>query len=407
MTISVISAILKNKFAGVFLGLVLVASCVALPDLVAEAAIDFTQCRNDPNNDNVIDNCAWTDGGINSNNGFYSEGDAVPQRLFITIDTAGLHTLRFTYDFTKASIYAYDFLTSATEPPQGVAFLNECANLPSFVDLATCNTLFAGTAPIAIPSDTFDAVAARETLLRKFLIDCDPNCTSIGPLSFPAPAHNPSTNCFQNCGTSSVSIDLAFTTASDNTLMAIWFGGHLSRGGVAADEWGTGFGASSISGAPFAISLVSLDGGSVGNRTNQLQGGVFAAPTAGAITVQKVVIGTPPGTDWDFGGDLGAFTLPAVGGQQTFTSLDPGSYTISETTKPGFTASVGCSDGTVGFNDHEVTVTLDDAGISCIFTNTAPPTSIPTLSEWGMIGMALLLAAVALWYLRSRSVLRT
>jgi len=416
MVISVISAILRNKFAGVFLALALSASCVALSDLVAEAAVDFTQCRNDADNNNVANNCQWTSGGINSNNGFYAEGESVPQRLFITIDTAaGAHTIRFQYDFSRASIHAYDFLASADSGPQTGALLSPCTERPGFVTSGTCSTMFTGKTDVLIPSDPFDNVSTFETAVRNFYVGCSPSCSGLG-LSFPnldggdvddntfPEAHDPDSDpdCVLTCGTSTVTIDLALTTSSSPTLVAIWFGGHLALG---TGGWGAGQGASSVSGSPFHIRTLTLDGASLGNRDNQLQGGVFAATIAGSITIQKVVLGDPPASPWDFSGTLGGFQLLAAGGQQTFSLLDAGVYIISETTKDGFTASVGCSNGATGTDS--VTVTLVDVGISCIFTNTAPPTGIPTLSEWGMIGMALLLAAVALWYLRSRSVLRT
>src|SRR5262249_16924223 len=144
-----------------------------------DANIDFTQCQNDGNNDNVVDTCSWGTGAINSNNSVYFEGDAVPQRLFDQVDTATTHTLTFEYEFTKASVYAYDFLTNVNQTMSiGPSSLNECGDLPGFVSAGTCASLFSGAALATIPSDTFDSVASVETpALRQFRVGCSPACS--------------------------------------------------------------------------------------------------------------------------------------------------------------------------------------------------------------------------------------
>src|SRR6266705_4226534 len=106
-----------------------------------DASTDFTQCRNDSNNDGVKDLCSWSSGAINANNSIYTEGNSVPQRLFQTIDTAGTHSIRFRHRFTKDSKYAYDFLTNVDATQSGL-LLNECGDLPGFVSASACSTLF-------------------------------------------------------------------------------------------------------------------------------------------------------------------------------------------------------------------------------------------------------------------------
>src|SRR5437867_2189149 len=125
-----------------------------------DASTDFTQCRNDSNNDGVKDLCSWSSGAINANNSIYTEGNSVPQRLFQTIDTAGTHSIRFRHRFTKDSKYAYDFLTNVDATQSGL-LLNECGDLPGFVSASACSTLFSNALLAPIPSDSFDAVASR------------------------------------------------------------------------------------------------------------------------------------------------------------------------------------------------------------------------------------------------------
>jgi hypothetical protein len=247
--------------------------------IFSDCNIDLKQCRNDIDNDNSVDACYWSTGSIGSSNSLYCEGDSVPQRLFHQIPSKGTHTIRLEYDFTKANKYAYDFLTDVDETmPIGSSGLNQCADLPPFVGTSTCNSLFgASLAPIA--SDPFDSVAGRETpVLRDVRFGCSPSCSGSVTVSFPSldgvdepgESHLPDSDpdCFQNCGDSKVEVDITFTTTVKNTVVGLWFGGHLAQ---AADPgWGAGFGSSSISGASFHIRYVSLDGDSVGDRDNQI-----------------------------------------------------------------------------------------------------------------------------------------
>jgi hypothetical protein len=100
----------------------------------------------------------------------------------------------------------------------------------------------------------------------------------------------------------------------------------------------------------------------------------FAPPQPqNSINVVKDVVGAAPGTDWAYSGTLGAFTLPAGGGFELFEALQDGSYTITETTKPGYTVTSECTiDGeVVASGTDSVTVEIaDDVMATCIFVNT-------------------------------------
>jgi len=248
-----------------------------------DANIDFNQCSNDPDNDDQVESCQWTTGALQQNNACYREGDSVPQRLFHDVDSTGTHTMRFEYDFSKSNIYAYDFLTNVDDTmPAGSSGLNECDDLPPFIGSSTCASLFSSSAR-PIPSDPFDTVSAREMpVLRSLRFGCSPSCLEpptvtvvFPPLDGgddPGEAHllDSDPDCFQNCGSSKVQIDVTFKTSVVDTKVGVWFGGHIAVG-AGANGWGDGFGASSISGAPVHLSYISLDGDSVGNRDNQIQ----------------------------------------------------------------------------------------------------------------------------------------
>ncbi len=152
-----------------------------------DGEIHFTQCLNDTDNNNMVDNCDWGNGAINASNSVYVEGNGVPQRLFHQIDTAATHTIRLEYDFTKGDVYAYDFLTNVDETMDGNGrVLDECANLPGFVSSANCTSLFSGAVLASIPSDPFDAVSDRETpASRSFRVGCVPACIGTAMVTFP------------------------------------------------------------------------------------------------------------------------------------------------------------------------------------------------------------------------------
>jgi uncharacterized repeat protein (TIGR01451 family)/fimbrial isopeptide formation D2 family protein len=90
----------------------------------------------------------------------------------------------------------------------------------------------------------------------------------------------------------------------------------------------------------------------------------------GSITVIKSLDGVAPTEDWGYTGDLGAFDLPAAGGQDTFSGLDAGTYDIAETTKDGYAVSVSCDSGETGA--ASVSVDLDPGeNVICTFLNVA------------------------------------
>jgi hypothetical protein len=324
-----------------------------------DASIDFTQCQNDTNNDNVVDTCVWSTGAINANNSVYNEADGVPQRLFHQIDTAGTHTMRFEYDFSSADVYAYDFLTNVnTTMTIGPTSLNECGDLPGFVSAATCSSVFSGATLGGIPSDPFDSVASRETpAVRSVRLGCSPACTGTVTVSFPSldgvddpgEAHVPDSDpdCFKNCGNSSVQIDITFTTASANTLVGVWFAGHISAAAdpdplnSPPDGWDSGCaggtcGASGITGAPFHLRYIQLDGASVGNRDNQIQSAAVITPTP-TLTPTDTPTPTPTATPTNTAtttATTGPTASPTMTPTRTATSTPTQTPTLSPTNSP-------------------------------------------------------------------------
>jgi hypothetical protein len=188
--------------------------------------------------------------------------------------------------------------------------------------------------------------------------------------------------------------------------------GHIASSETAANGgWGAGNGASFITGAPFHMRIEGVDqvcGISGGNQDRSVQlSALVLAPEPTILTVIKTVVGDPAVVASDFTMTInGALTLqnpppsfPGEGspGVEKIVTDNFGAYTVTETDVANCTASFSADcDSTIAEGETK----------TCTVTNTCTPPppppveAIPTLSEWGMIGMALLLAAVAIWYLR-------
>lgn len=95
------------------------------------------------------------------------------------------------------------------------------------------------------------------------------------------------------------------------------------------------------------------------------------------VTIEKVVVGDAPATDWQFGGDFGEFTLPAAGGKITFQDVPAGNHLIFETIVTGYHPGVGCYETDTGLEVYGVTqpgkIEIQYTGVdtTCTFTNSS------------------------------------
>jgi hypothetical protein len=367
--------------------------------------IDFRQCRNDSDNNNTQDDCEWTTGAVGQNDSIYTEGDSVPQRLLHEIDTAGSHTMVFRYDFTKSDVYAYDFLTDVDETQSG-ALLAPCGAAPGFAtgsgECDGSNTLYTGASVVTIPSDTFGPAsvaghpaekvsdAERATSPpREMRVGCSPSpCTGLSVHSI---THSAAT-CLRTCGDSTVEISLSFTTASANTLVGVWFGGHLAAtadpdgANSPPDGWGTGCngagacGASNISGSPFHLRYISLDGGAVGNRDNQIQIGAVATPTP-TPTASRTPTHTPTGTATATNTATATATNTATA-TATATATDTATATATDTPTATATATATATVTATDTPTATATATVTDTATATVtVTRTATHTATATATS--------------------------
>ncbi|HET9756022.1 MAG TPA: hypothetical protein VFP66_05945 [Candidatus Limnocylindrales bacterium] len=223
---------------------------------------------------------AWQNGNLNGNNSRYPEGGIVPFRLALEGLKPGAHSIHINYDFTAGGHKAYDFLAtwSVTNAkgkvciPSGGAISSMCPSLP-------------GSTTAAIPSDSFKAnglsvkgAEAYSGAPRRLTI-WGGTITSIS-----APAHAGSVN-----GNSTADILVRFRSTGPAVLLA--WGGHLAQsrywdtaGGGARD------GASLVSGAPWHMRTLKLDGAGNKNQDRSIQ----PSAIVGELPPQALAP-TPPG----------------------------------------------------------------------------------------------------------------
>src|SRR5207245_1441257 len=163
--------------------------------------------------------------------------------------------------------------------------LNNCGpEIPASMATA-CTTVRGGSGfstTAAVPPDPFISkdgstqtrITAYETLRgpRTIRIFGDATFTGTATLSL---AHDPATP-GSDTGDSDIDYTLSWTSASAKILIEM--AGHLAVGGDGTGvSWGAGLGASSIGGGSFHFSLDLLDGKSIGNQDNQIQGAALLA----------------------------------------------------------------------------------------------------------------------------------
>ena len=202
---------------------------------------------------------AWQNGNLNGNNARFPEGGIVPFRLAIEGLAPGPHTIRINYDVTAGGHKAYDFLATWN----AWASPNPCG--PGGAVSSLCPSLPAASSA-AIPSDRFVmdglSVTAAEVYSgapRRFTI-WGGTITSVS-----APSHAGPT-----IGNSTGDITVGFSSTGSAVLLA--WGGHLAQSAfwnLAAG--GERDGAGEVSGAPWHMRTLQLDGSGNRNQDRSIQ----------------------------------------------------------------------------------------------------------------------------------------
>jgi hypothetical protein len=246
---------------------------------------------------------AWQNGNLNGNNSAYPEGGVVPFRLAIEGLSAGAHSITISYDFTANGHKAYDFL--ATWNSTAVPGL--CSVGGGAVS-SLCPSL--GTRRVrAFPSDPFVAnglsvsgAQANSSVTRNLTI-YGGSVTSIT-----GPVHSGSVD-----ASSTATHVVHFTSTGAAVLMA--WGGHLAKSSYWDRSAGGALdGAAEVSGAPWHMRTLKLDGSGNRNQDRSIQSSAIyrIADPAPAPPVATPNAPAPGGTNTNTsGGRNPNLTLPA------------------------------------------------------------------------------------------------
>src|SRR5262249_46224593 len=233
-----------------------------------DSAANLDQYANDPP-------VGWVNGNLGDSKSTYFEGDSIPYRMTFDGLTSGSHTVTIAWDTTQSGKHAIDYLTTwnrtvaTADPCDGIS---GCGGTPS---------------TFAIPQDPnvpFTQIAGNFTLFNGTI-------TAVGV--YHLASH--SSSCDDSgsySGDSTTCISITFTTSVSNPVLA--WDGHIAT----RQNWGLDNSAVSISGSPYHMRLVDLDG-TGGNQDRSLSAGAVIFPAS--ITIIKDADVTGP-TSFPFDG---------------------------------------------------------------------------------------------------------
>lgn len=343
-----------NYKVDVFLGSVLAAT-TTFTDSNPSANLD--QCANDPFPSSHLDGCSasasdWVNGNVGTSKASYFEGDSVPYRMVMDSLSLGSHQITFEWDTTKSGKHAEDFLTTYN---QTVATANPC------LGVAGCGA----PTTFPIPSDPQVTGAGVTPIAGNF--------TLFGGTITAASVYTYADGAGFT-GDKSARITLTFTASVANPVLA--WGGHIAN----RTNWGANNSAISISGSPYHMRLVNLDG-SGGNQDRSLSADAVIFPASITIIKQASVEGS---TSFGFTASpspLTNFSLVDDGttaNTKLFSNITNfQTYAVAETVPGGWTlSSIVC--GVTSDNGGSQTVTSPSVSINlkegenvtCTFNNT-------------------------------------
>ena len=203
---------------------------------------------------------AWQNGNLNGNNTRMPEGGIVPFRLAVEGLSAGTHTIRIQYDFTAGGHKAYDFLATYsgwTSPPicdpSGGGISSMCPSMPTPSSAAFPSDGFVTDGLSVRGAEAYSGVPRRLTVWGGTI-------TSIS-----GPSHAGPTS-----GNSTAEFTVRFVSTGPAVLLA--WGGHLAQSAY-WDVAGGGprDGAGQVSGAPWHMRTLQLDGSGNRNQDRSIQ----------------------------------------------------------------------------------------------------------------------------------------
>ena len=224
---------------------VAIVAVFALPGMAraASEAANIDQCANGGTAPGTSCPPGWQNGDLNASNSHYAELDSVPFRVVLTNLTSGSHTFVIQYDAIQGGKHAYDYLTSfgrtvsGVDPCDGVA---GCAGAPTLVNLPLDPRVNgAGWGGTPLPQSLRQVAAWNVSGLT----------ASLGGASDTSDQQ---------------SITFTFTSVGSTAVLA--WGGHIGS----QINWGAGNAAGNISGSPYHMRVIALDGAG-GNQDRSMK----------------------------------------------------------------------------------------------------------------------------------------
>jgi uncharacterized repeat protein (TIGR01451 family) len=348
----------------------------------AGASVDFKQYANDDDE--------WIGSILQASNSKYYECMSVPQRTIldgIASTAGGAHTFTFSHQATKGGIHAYDWVTGYNQGNDPPLAFNACGEKmgPGFATI--CESLHTSGYSILVdvPDDPFiskdgstqDRIDAYEAQFgnRQIKIYGDQPFTTAGMTL----SHTVS----DGGDTGDSDIEYVLTWTSNSTQVLIEMAGHLAMSGDPATNpiaWGSGLGASYVSGGPYHFKLGKLDGSALGSKDNAIKG-ADVLEVLGTIIAHKFNDLNANGTQDSGEDDLEGWTMTLYEGYNctgdqvdsgttdsdgnvVFEGLEAGTYSVRETLKGGWTNSTAlCQQVTIGAGES---ATIDFGNIELI-----------------------------------------
>ena len=315
--------------------------------------VDFAQCANGTADaTNCADPSGWINGILNHNNSSFFEDQVTAQRLEVnvpagaaqnTTDTVcagdpACHTVTIHYQTRKGSSanHAYDSLAtwnytlSSADRCQGLAPSDCVGGSPSTFAIPPDPTQVAPPAPLTAANATSlhqltgQVMTAFGATLKGVSVPVH-DCTA---------ANNCQTASTDDYATVVIAFDVPSTTVAHE--VQLLFGGHLAAS-FGPRGWGAGIGSAFISGGPYHFKWIAVDGASIGNRDNQIQGSsIFVNPSITTSATASASIGSSISHSATLTG-----AVPAATGTITFTAYGPvaGTNPTPTCTTVAFTSS--------------------------------------------------------------------
>jgi uncharacterized repeat protein (TIGR01451 family) len=350
------------------------AASSAAPGTNASVPV-FDQCANGaPPSSSTGCPDGWINGILNQNNSHYAEDDVTPQRVVLELPkgsaTTG-RTVEISYQTRKGGVHAYDSLATWNYTQTSA---DRCDDLPGSVPCpgGPASTFPIPSDPTVVADDNGGGSATSgHQLGGQVMTMYGGTITGVS-----VPYHDdPSGTGDEDAH---VTVTYSVPSTDDGVQVMLLFGGHIAAS-LGPRGWGVGVGAGSISGGPYHVKITDTDGASVGNRDNQIMSSAILAPAN--ILIRKVAVGGDATFGYTATGGISSpFSITTSGGvgSQAFSSISPGSYTVTESAPPAgwdFTSLV-CEDEDGGTTTSGQTANIDlDPGetVTCTYTNTVRP----------------------------------